>query len=116
MPAYPAALFGVELVVLLVGDEELPLSARLPAEPEVPNGVAVVEGFAAGGAVFEPTWKGFFQGDQLEAVEVPLLQPVRLAIINRTSAQCADEIRMVRCPLKTDGNGPARPSTSLSTR
>jgi hypothetical protein len=81
--------------------------------------VAVVEGFVAvEDAVLElePVWNGFFHGDQVDAVEPPLLQPARLATINNTSAQCADEIRMVGCPLKTDGNGPDRPTTSLSTR
>jgi hypothetical protein len=65
-------------------------------EPEEPKGVAVVEGLAgAVDAVLEPDRNGFFQGDQLEAVEKPLLQPAKLAIIKRTTAQCADEIRMV---------------------
>ena len=100
--AEPAKLFAFEPVAVLVEGAVKPLveplSARLLVEPEEPYGAEVVEGFvAARGAVFELelAWNGFFHGDQVDAVEPPLLQPARLATINNTSVQCADEIRMV---------------------
>jgi hypothetical protein len=68
-----------------------------------------------GGAFVDAVWYGFLavllESDGLAV----LLQPAILAITRQTSAQREDEIRMVSCPLKTDGNGPAPPSTSLST-